>query len=99
MEIKVVPAAELYPFIGYANPDGLIEIADCLDIDEYDFVRLHEIFHTTDEARWWVWREIKANVYAGWHHPKGFFKVVWRTAWDFKRIYTYLTQKGQKASS
>ena len=36
------------------------------------FVRAHELYHLGDEAKWWVWREIKANLVGAWHEPWGF---------------------------
>jgi hypothetical protein len=37
-----------------------------------EFVTAHELYHLGDKAKWWVWREIKANIAAGCKHPMGF---------------------------
>lgn len=96
MNIKIVPAGKLYPFLGYANPDGLIEVADCLDNEEQQFVVEHEKYHLSDTAEWWVWREIRANVVAAYRYPFGFIKVLWRTLRDYRRVRMYLGQKARK---
>ena len=36
------------------------------------FVKEHEMFHLRDNMGWWLWMEIKANLYAALVHPIGF---------------------------
>jgi hypothetical protein len=36
------------------------------------FVTAHELYHLRDKAKWWVWREIKANIAGAFKHPMGF---------------------------
>jgi hypothetical protein len=36
------------------------------------FVIGHEVYHLTDHANGWVWREIKANMHSALRHPLGF---------------------------
>ena len=41
-----------------------------------DFVAAHEVYHLTDRSKWWLWREIKANLCVGWRHWRGFILCV-----------------------
>jgi len=93
--VKIVPHKKLWPYLGYCHKNGTIEISDALDSDEQNFVLDHELYHLDDKTKWWVWREVRANVYAARREPMGFLKVVWRTINDYKRIIRYLREKGQ----
>ena len=62
-----------------------------------EFVIEHEQYHITDMiAKWWVWREIKANCYAGIRHPVGFFHTLYLTlsSWDRIKLYIKRSQDG-----
>ncbi len=52
------------------------------------FVIWHEDYHLTDKAKWWVWREIKAN-WAGMRcAPCGFMLVLlYSLTWTRIRYY------------
>ena len=75
IEPKVVYTSkeELHPRFGYAVPKTQTayvrkDLPNCVK----KFVREHELYHLKDEARWWFWREIKANTVSGLKHPLGF---------------------------
>lgn len=73
MDIRYVPKKKLYPKFGFNWPDkALVHIREDLPTVVQDFVCAHEVYHLTDKATWWVWREIKANLYAAWRCPLGF---------------------------
>ena len=70
--IKFVQKSKLYPAFGRAYPGhDLIEIRSDLPKITRKFLISHESFHLRDKAKNWIWREIKANVYAGFLHPVG----------------------------
>jgi hypothetical protein len=65
---------QLYPKFGYALPSKqVVYVRDDLPGLVKEFVAAHELYHLRDKAKWWVWREIKANTAAGCKHPMGFF--------------------------
>ena len=75
MDHKVVylPRAELDPRFGQADMAAQIAyVRQDLPGPVRRFVAAHEVYHLYDDAVWWIWREIKANVAAAWKHPLGF---------------------------
>ena len=69
--ITYVNKEKLYPSFGVCYADGRIEVRNDLPNIVIKFVVQHEIYHRTDKAKNWIWREIKANVYAFTQHPIG----------------------------
>ena len=72
-EIFYVPRAKLYPRFGYAQPAKQRayvreDLPECVK----KFVTVHERYHLEDNAQWWVWREIRANMAGALKHPMGF---------------------------
>ena len=64
---------ELYPRFGFALPEKQIAyVRDDLPECVKQFVIGHEVYHLTDHANGWVWREIKANMHSALRHPIGF---------------------------
>ena len=64
---------EMCPRFGFALPEKQIAyIRDDLPKCVKQFVISHEVYHLTDNANWWVWREIKANMHSALRHPIGF---------------------------
>ena len=64
---------QLYPRFGCAFPSKqLAYVRDDLPGCVKKFVAVHELYHLGDKAKWWVWREIKANMAGAFKHPLGF---------------------------
>jgi len=68
----------LYPKFGTAN-SGTRTVCVRSDLPESvkNFILSHEIYHLDDPARFWIWREIKANIHAARKHPIGFLRCAW----------------------
>jgi len=63
----------LYPAFGRADvPTQTVYVRDDLPDPVKRFVQAHEEYHLRDRAKWWIWREVKANLYGAWKHPWGF---------------------------
>ena len=63
----------IYPRFGWSFPyRQAAYVRNDLPGPVKKFVRTHEVYHLGDAATWWIWREIKANCYAGVRHPIGF---------------------------
>ena len=63
----------LYPRFGFALPEKQIAyVRDDLPKCVTQFVIGHEVYHLTDNANGWAWREIKANMHSALRHPIGF---------------------------
>jgi hypothetical protein len=76
-QIIYVPRVKLYPRFGYAQPAKQIayvreDLPDCVK----KFVTVHERYHLEDNAKWWVWREIRADIAGALKHPMGFMVCV-----------------------
>ena len=72
MKIIYVPKEALFPSFGMSYNDGHIEIREDLPERIKQFLVYHETYHTTDKAKNWIWREIKANTYGAIKCPLGF---------------------------
>jgi len=71
--IVYVDKEKIEPYFGYAYPEkGYAYVQRNLPILVRDFVTTHELYHLKDKANSRFWREIKANVVAGFYHPIGF---------------------------
>jgi hypothetical protein len=73
--MKVVHArkSSLYPAFGMADEENqTAHVRGDLPRPVLEFVTAHELYHLKDKARWWVWREIKANATGALKHPIGF---------------------------
>ena len=84
---------ELRPRFGYAvDSDRTVFVRRDLPRCVREFVLAHELYHLQDEAHWWVWREIKANVAGGLKQPLGFIVCIlmslapYRLSYYWKRI-------------
>jgi len=79
-QIVYLPREELYPRYGYAQPSRQIAyVREDLPSCVKKFVTVHERYHLGDNAKWWFWREIRANIAGALKHPIGFIvKVVER---------------------
>ena len=72
-----LPREELYPRYGYAQPSRKIAyIREDLPSSVKKFVTFHELYHLEDKARWWIWREVRANIAGARKHPIGFMACV-----------------------
>ena len=90
IKIKWVEKHVIYPAFGYALPlERVVYIRKDLPKMTHKFVLTHEKYHVDDGAKWWVWREIKANAYAAVRHPIGFLRIVWMSVSSFDRWVMY----------
>ena len=92
-EILYVSKDQLHPRFGCAVPSKQIAyVRDDLPRCVRKFVTAHELCHLRDEAKWWVWREVKANIAGALKHPVGFVVCVlmslapYRLRYYWKRI-------------
>jgi hypothetical protein len=68
---------DLYPRFGLALPDKqVVYVRGDLPGSVKRFVIGHELYHLSDKAGWWIWREAKASVHAAFRHPIGFVACV-----------------------
>ena len=74
-EIICQTKKELYPRFGYASEQVAYARGDLPNCVR-KFVTEHELYHLRDDAKWWVWREIKANIAGALKHPLGFLGCV-----------------------
>jgi len=73
-----VSKEDLYPAFGRANSkERTIHVRIDLPLSVYNFVVEHEVYHLEDKAKFWLWREIKANLHGAYEHPIGFLRCVW----------------------
>jgi hypothetical protein len=86
--IIYLPREKLYPRFGYAQPARQIayvreDLPGCVK----KFVAVHERYHLGDNAKWWVWREIRANVAGALKHPIGFMVCVFMSLAPYRLKY------------
>jgi len=74
--ITYVKKEEIYPAFGICNSIGDIKVREDLPQNVKWFVLEHEIYHSTDTSKFWLWREIKANWCGFKQHPIGFIVTV-----------------------
>jgi len=96
-QIKYVKKESIYPAFGKAYMKAQIAtVRDDLPTIVKKFVLEHELYHLRDSAKWWVWREIKANLYGAWKHPFGFiYCCLLSLSWDRLRFYHSRFKKGE----
>jgi hypothetical protein len=92
-EIIYVSKDQLYPRFGYAvSTEQMVYVREDLPNSVKKFVTAHELYHLRDKAKWWVWREIKANTAGAFKHPLGVLGCVlmslapYRLRYYWKRI-------------
>jgi hypothetical protein len=68
--IQYVAKEVLYPKFGDYGK-GEIRVRADLPKCVREFVSEHEVYHSADTAKFWLWREIKANAFAAIKHPIG----------------------------
>lgn len=97
LEINIVSKDKIYPAFGYAFPEKeLIYIRVDLPYNLYKFVLSHEKYHITDKAKFWLWREIKANVVAAYKYPIGFIEcLIMSLTYDRFKYYVKRIIKGE----
>jgi hypothetical protein len=61
--------------IGFGD-NAIIKIRRDLPYSMKNFILAHELYHTTDKAKWWVWREIKANWAGCKQYPYGCLQTI-----------------------
>lgn len=94
-DIRYISKEELFPAFGLAK-DGIIYVREDLPNAVKSFVIEHEIYHLQDDSVYWLWREIKANLYAGIKHPIGFIYTVILSL-SLTRIKFYIQRFKNKA--
>ena len=87
---KIVYSSCLFPAYGYCDlKKQTIFISIFLTHDEFNFILEHEKFHLFDNSKFWIWREIKANIFAGICYPKGFLSILFNTLSNKDRLKYY----------
>ena len=97
MEVRYINKNYLYPAFGKALMKEQIALVrqDLPEIVQ-SFVKEHELYHLGDSAKWWLWREIKANSYGAWKHPIGFlYCCVLSLSCDRLKFYYNRFKKGK----
>jgi hypothetical protein len=90
MVVKYVSKEALAPCFGLSFPErNEVHVRADLPGAARAFVLAHEIYHLTDKAQWWVWREIKANAHAFLKHPWGGVVTVALTIFSLDRWRFY----------
>lgn len=85
-----VPKKEIAPAFGWANRrTQTAYVRADLPLSIRNFVAAHELYHLRDDAIWWVWREIKANVYAFFRHPIGGIGCIAMSLFSLERLKMY----------
>lgn len=87
--IEYVTKETLYPSFGMYYSDGRIQIRNDLPSKVKDFVLAHELYHSTDKATHWIWREIKANIVAFMKHPLGGLITFFMSLAPYRLKYYY----------
>jgi len=70
-KVKFVSKKKLYPAFGEVK-NNIAYVRNDLPKIVKEFVKEHELYHLKDKSQNWVWREVKANLYAFFKHPLGF---------------------------
>ena len=95
-EIILSTKEKLYPRFGYSLPSKQIAyVRDDLPECVRKFVTAHELYHLRDKARWWVWREIKANIAGAFEHPIGFMVCVLMSLAPYRLRYYWKRFTGE----
>ena len=90
MPVIYLSKDRIHPRFGYADIENQIAyVREDLPAKVKDFVKCHELYHLRDNAKWWIWREIKANAYAGIRHPSGFIQCIIMSMSKDRLIYYY----------
>ena len=72
-EIVHLSKQAIHPRFGYAVPsEQKAFVREDLPRCVREFVTVHELYHLKDRAKWWVWKEVKANMAGALRHPVGF---------------------------
>ena len=88
MKVAYVGKSSLYPAFGVADVERQIAyVREDLPGPVREFVTAHELYHLKDRARWWVWREIKANAAGALKHPLGFAACVLMSLTPYRLRY------------
>ena len=79
---------DLYPAFGRANSkERIIHVRIDLPPSVYNFIVEHEVYHLDDKAKFWLWREIKANLYGAYKHPIGFLRCAWLSLAPYRILF------------
>jgi hypothetical protein len=71
--VNYIPKEALFPLFGKAmSSSSEIYIREDLPKITRPFLIAHETYHLSDKTKFWLYREIKANFFAGIKHPIGF---------------------------
>lgn len=96
-KVYKVDADQLKGYYGMAFPESrTIWLLASLPQEIVPFVLAHEKYHLDDKAKYWIWREIKANLYAAHRHPIGAMWCIWETITDLQRWRLYLIRFRQR---
>lgn len=87
--IHYLERSSLAPRFGCAILPLTVCVRNDLPDEVKSFVLFHEVYHLRDKAKWWIWREVKANIYGAYHCPTGFLKAV-KMSMTKERIAFYI---------
>lgn len=93
MKIKFVDKHCIEPKFGRTvKALGIALVREDLPGPVKKFVATHELYHLEKDhkAKWWVWREIRANAYALVRHPLGGVLCFFMTLFDWERWSFYI---------
>jgi len=94
--IKYLKKEYLFPAFGQANIEKQIAFVreDLPESVKY-FVLQHELYHLKDKAKWWIWREIRANAYGAYKCPFGFiYCCIMSLSWSRLKFYVKRFKQG-----
>jgi len=96
MKVRYISKKKLYPSFGAADIDKQIAyVREDIPESIKTFVKTHELYHLKDKTKFWLFREIKANLYAGFFHPIGLlFTIIASLHPDRLRFYLDRFRKG-----
>ena len=90
MKVVYVEKDRLFPSFGRVYPRRQIAyVRKDLPESVQLFVKEHELYHLRDEAKNWVWREIKANCSAFLIHPWGGLCCFFMSVFSLARLKMY----------
>lgn len=96
MNIIYVEKEEIYPRFGYSEVSTqTVWVRKDLPSAVLRFVLEHEIYHLSDKAKWWVWREIKANCFAATKETWGFILTCFLSLQPYRLKYYWDRIRGK----
>jgi len=96
-KIRYASKKKLYPAFGEANvKKNIVYIRNDLPKIVKKFIKEHELYHLKDESKFWLWREIKANVYGAFKYPLGFLLCIFMSLSPYRLKFYFNRFKAEK---